>query len=241
MHKAYNRGFDLVKDVDLSAGERAFREIRRRIVSLDFKPNQPIGELFLAEELSMSRTPIREALTRLSGEGLVDFRARAGTVVAPIRFEAVRSAQYVREKLELAIIEEAAQTQSNRAVFNIRQAIEEQRFAILEGDKALFFAADERMHRCFSEMVGRSGVWGIISDSKKHMDRLRRLSLEDIDLDVLLKDHQGILAAIEAGNATDACAIMKAHLRRATEDVDRLSEQYSEYFEQTARVEAAGQ
>lgn len=229
------------KVVDLPAAERAYREIRRQIVSLDLKPNQAIREIFLAKELDVSRTPIREALTRLSSEGLVDFRARAGTIVAPIRIEAVRSAQYVRENLELAIIEEATQTQSNRAIFNIRQTIEEQRFAILEGDVALFFVADEQMHRCFSDMVGRSGVWEIISDSKKHMDRLRRLSLEDIDLNVLLEDHQGILAAIEAGNGVKARSIMKAHLRRATGDVDRLSERYSEYFEETRLVEAAAQ
>lgn len=221
----------MAKNSEIPAGERAYHEIRGRIVSLDLKPNQAIGELFLAEDLCMSRTPIREALTRLSGEGLVDFRARAGTIVAPIRLEAVRAAQYVREKLELAIIEEATQTQSNRAIFNIRQAIEEQRFAISEGDTALFFEADEQMHRSFSQMIGRGGVWKIISESKKHMDRLRRLSLEGTDLGVLLKDHQDILAAVEGGNATDARTVMKVHLRRAMEDVDRLSERHSEYFD----------
>ena len=92
--------FGLINIAEIPAGERAYREIRRRIVSLDLKPNQAIGELFLADDLSMSRTPVREALTRLSGEGLIDFRSRAGTIVAPIRLEAVRSAQYVREKLE---------------------------------------------------------------------------------------------------------------------------------------------
>lgn len=225
--------------VEIPAGERAYRELRRRIVSLDLKPNQAIGEVFLADDLSMSRTPIREALTRLSGEGLVDFRARAGTIVAPIRLEAVRTAQYVREKLELAIIEEAAQTSSNRAIFNIRQAIEEQRFSIQEGDAALFFSADERMHRCFSEMVGRSAVWTIISEAKRHMDRLRRLSLQDTDLNQLLGDHENILAAVEGGNVSEARDNMKLHLGRVMEDIDRLSTQHSEYFSQPENSDTA--
>lgn len=230
IHERFSKEARLADVVEIPAGERAYREIRRRIVSLELKPNQPIGEVFLADELRMSRTPVREALTRLSGEGLVDFRARAGTIVSPIRLEAVRTAQYVREKLELAIVEEAALTQSNRAIFNIRQTIEEQRFSIAEGDMALFFSADERMHRCFSEMVGRGPVWTIISEAKRHMDRLRRLSLQDTDLNQLLIDHENILAAIEGGNAADARSVLKVHLGRVMEDIDRLSSQYKNYF-----------
>jgi DNA-binding GntR family transcriptional regulator len=221
----------LVNISEISAGERAYREIRRRIVSLILKPNQAIGELFLADDLSMSRTPVREALTRLSGEGLIDFRSRAGTIVAPIRFEAVRSAQYVREKLELAIIEEAVQKQSARATFHIRQAIEAQRFAISEGDTGLFFASDERMHRLFSEVAGRLAVWAVISEAKKHMDRVRLLSLEDTDLSLLLDDHEKILVAFTDGDGGKARTVMTTHLRRVMEDLDRLAEQHNEFFE----------
>ena len=203
---------------EISAGESAYREIRNRIVSLDLKPNQTIGETYLADELGMSRTPIREALTRLSSEGLIDFRSRAGTIVSPIRFDAVISAQYVREK-------------SKRAVFNIRQAIDEQQFAILEGDTAGFFVADERMHRHFSEMTDRVAVWSVISEAKKHMDRVRRLSLQKIDLNVLLSDHLLILEAIENHDVDAARSIVTTHLRRVMHDLDNLAEQHSDYFE----------
>ncbi|WP_443630903.1 GntR family transcriptional regulator [Candidatus Njordibacter sp. Uisw_056] len=216
---------------EISAGESAYREIRNRIVSLDLKPNQTIGETYLADELGMSRTPIREALTRLSSEGLIDFRSRAGTIVSPIRFDAVISAQYVREKLELAIIEEAVKVKSKRAVFNIRQAIDEQQFAILEGDTAGFFVADERMHRHFSEMTDRVAVWSVISEAKKHMDRVRRLSLQKIDLNVLLSDHLLILEAIENHDVDAARSIVTTHLRRVMHDLDNLAEQHSDYFE----------
>ena len=222
---------------EIAAGERAYREIRRRIVSLDLKPNRAIGEVFLAGELGMSRTPVREALMRLSIEGLVDFRARAGTIVAPIRLEAVRMAQYVREKLELAIIEEATQVNSRSALFHIRQFIDEQRFAISENDLSMFFSADERMHQQFSKMVGRDAVWAYISEAKKHMDRIRRLSLEDIDLDLLLDDHEKLLLAVTEGDEVRARAVMTEHLRRAMGDIDRLAAQNSSYFEFTKEDE----
>ena len=235
-----NNGTKRLADIsEISAAERAYREIRNRIVSLELKPNKAISETFLSGELNMSRTPVREALTRLSGEGLVDFRARAGTIVSPIRLEAVRTAQFVREKLELSIIQEAARNHSSHALFNIRQTIEQQRFAISEGDIALFFSADEQMHRHFSEMVGRAAVWAHISEAKKHMDRVRRLSLEDIDLEILLDDHEKILAAITDGDETNAQAVMMIHLRRAMDSIDNLIKQNNAYFEPEKNDRAA--
>ncbi|MFV0410791.1 MAG: GntR family transcriptional regulator [Paracoccus sp. (in: a-proteobacteria)] len=218
---------------DLSASERAYRTIRRRIVRLEFAPNQAIGETQLAGMLGVSRTPVREALTRLSAEGLVDFRSRAGTIVAPIRLGAVRSAQFVREKLEVAIIREAAQKDSRHLSFAVRQAIEEQRFAIEQGEIGRFFAADERMHQSFAEFVGRDAVWQVIAEAKKHMDRVRWLNLQSSDLTPLLEDHQGLLDAIEGREPDRAHETMERHLRRVMVNLDELAARHPDYFEQT--------
>ena len=165
---------------ELLAGERVYRTIRKKIVSMEFAPNEATAESHLAASMGVSRTPIREALSRLASEGLMDFRSRAGTIVAPIRIDAVCSAQFVREKLEVSIIEKAAEKDTERSRFKLRQAIEEQRFAIEQADIAMFFASDERMHQSFAKLAGRSHVWSVISDAKGYLDRLRLLSLEII-------------------------------------------------------------
>ena len=231
-------GDETVRKVELSAGERAYREIRRRIVSLEMAPNTPASEVQLADYLKMSRTPVREALTRLSGEGLIDFRARAGTIVSPIRLQAVRTAQYVRETIELHILQEAAHSSNKRALFNINQSIEEQKFAISQSDIDHFFRADDKMHRSLCELAGREAVWHVLSDAKKHMDRVRRMSLRDIDLTVLLGDHLQILAAMTFRNELAACAVMKTHLRRVLSDLDRLVARNPEFFEIPDEAEA---
>lgn len=233
----------LVEVVELSASERAYRELRREIVSLELKPNQPIAETQLANVLGMSRTPVREALTRLATEGLVDFRSRAGTTVAPIRLEAVKSAHYVREKLELAVIRDAVHHSSPRAIFNIKQCIEEQRFAISDQDYAMFFDSDEEMHQQYCRMIGMTSVWSIIADSKKHMDRVRMLSLqttEATDLDVLLDDHTQIVEAVIEGDEQAAVTFMQCHLKRVILDLDTLVDQNQDYFEQRPAVGGDG-
>ena len=222
---------------ELSAAERAYRTIRRQIVSLELAPNAAIGESQLAEMLGVSRTPVREALTRLASEGLVDFRSRAGTIIAPIRLEAVRAAQFVRERLEVAIVREAAARESPRLRFAVRQAIEEQKFAIANGDFALFFASDERMHQSFAEMADKPAVWPVIAEAKKHMDRLRWLSRSSADLNVLVGDHIRLLAAIEAEDAETAEAAMELHLRRVMAQLRQLQERHPDYFETTDAVE----
>ncbi len=224
--------------IELSAGERAYREIRRRIVSLEMAPSTPASEVQLADFLKMSRTPVREALTRLSSEGLVDFRARAGTIVSPIRLEAVRTAQFVRESLELRVLQEAVRSSNQQALFNISQSIEEQKFAISQSDIDYFFRTDDKMHRALCSLAGREAVWFVVSDAKKHMDRVRRMSLRDADLSVLLDDHLQIVAAVTFGNESSACEIMRTHLRRVMSDLDRLVAKHPDYFELQEESEA---
>lgn len=219
------------RDVKISAAEYCYRELSRKIIRLELKPNEPIGEHALADLLGVSRTPVREALSRLGTEGLVDLRARAGVVIAPIRMEAVRTAQFVREHLELAILADAAQQSNRRALLGIRQAIEEQELAVAEDNPDLFFECDERMHSLYCNLAGRVGVWAFIADAKRHMDRVRRLSVQAGQLDQLVQDHQIILDAVTAGDVRAAQEVMRLHLRRVMSDLSELAKQFSAYFE----------
>lgn len=221
----------MARDAGISAAEHCYRTLSRKIVGLELKPNEPIGEQALAELLGVSRTPVREALSRLGAEGLVDLRARAGVIVSPIRMEAVRTAQFVRENLELAIVSEAARQSNRRVLLSIRQTIEEQELAVAEDNPDLFFECDERMHALFCSLAGRDGVWSFIADAKRHMDRVRRLSLQAGQLDQLVQDHQAMLDAVSSGDASRAHDVMRTHLRRVMFDLAELSRQFSSYFE----------
>lgn len=224
----------MTRDMKISAAEHCYRTLLRKIVKLELNPNEPIGEHAMAELLGVSRTPVREALSRLSSEGLVDIRSRAGVIVAPIRADAVRTAQFVREQLELAIVGEAARQSNRRILFGIRQAIEEQELAIDEDNPDLFFECDERMHALYCSLAGRDGVWSFISDAKKHMDRVRRLSIQTGQLHELVQDHRDVFEAVSEGQADRAQEVMKRHLRRVMMDLSELTRRFSSYFDPEA-------
>ena len=186
----------------------------------------------------MSRTPVREALTRLSSEGLVDFRAQAGTIVSPIRLQAVTTAQFVRESLELRVLQEAVRPSNQQALFDINQSIEEQKFAISQSYIDYFFRTDDKTHQALCSLAGREVVWLVVSDAKKHMDQVHRMSLRDAEMSVLLDDHLQIVAAVTFGNESAAREIMRTHLRRMMSDLDRLVVKHPDYFELQDETEA---
>jgi GntR family transcriptional regulator, rspAB operon transcriptional repressor len=226
-----NGAIVMTEKSQLSAAERCYRILSRKIVSLELKPNESVGEQALAELLGVSRTPIREALSRLSDEGLVDLRARSGGIVSPIRPDAVRDAQFVRENLEAAVIAEAAKRSNPRILLAIRQTIEEQELAISENNSSVFYLADERMHYLFCCLAGREGVWDFIADSKKHMDRVRRISIQNGHLDELLDDHHNLVDAVAAGKVAQAQELMRSHLSRVLLNIEEYANRFPQYFE----------
>ena len=86
--------------------------------------------------------------------------------VTDSQFDAVRSAQSGREKLEVFVIEEAADNDTKRFRFKLRQCIEERRFALAHAAIAMVSASDGRMHQSFAVMTGRSHVRPVIPDAK---------------------------------------------------------------------------
>lgn len=89
-----------------------FKELERRIVQLDLQPGQLINEKQLIEEFGVSRTPIREALLKLSEKGFVDMIPRVGTYVSQIDIKTIKYVYEVKKHLEALASELAAQRAS---------------------------------------------------------------------------------------------------------------------------------
>lgn len=86
-----------------------FNELKRRIVEMEYKPGDVINEKHLIEEFSVSRTPIREAILKLSQIGLLEIKPRIGTYVSQIDLASVKQAYEIKKNLEGLAAELAAQ------------------------------------------------------------------------------------------------------------------------------------
>ena len=79
--------------------------------------------------------------------------------------------------------------------------------------------------------------WSVISDAKRHLDRLRLLSLEEIELNLLLEEHSEPLDAIESHDPARARNVMERHLRRVMVQIEEPMANYPEYFEGSTDAE----
>src|SRR4051794_28645655 len=149
-----------------SARAQAYDRLREAIVTLRLKPGERIADGRLAQELGVSRTPVREAILQLADEGLVDVVPQHGTFVAPISLEAVREAQFVREALEVAALREVVERITDAELAELDASLTAQ--AEAEGDPARFYALDEAFHRRLMEISSFPGVWRIAARSRAH-------------------------------------------------------------------------
>jgi DNA-binding GntR family transcriptional regulator len=219
------------------------QDLHDRIVQGGLRPGEALSETRMAEQYGLSRTPVRQVVHRLVEEGLLRVVPQVGTYVAPIRLEAVRDSQFVREALETRAVALAAQAATPAAVARLRACLDAQAEAIAAGKQARFFAADEAMHRMLLEMAGRRGVWDLIASAKAQLDRVRHLSLEHGDWPALIfAQHLDLVDRVAARDAEGAAQVMQTHLRSVLLTVERIAAEHAAFFENEGPtpVRAAG-
>ncbi|WP_198663927.1 GntR family transcriptional regulator [Jiangella endophytica] len=210
--------------------DKVFEQLLEAVRSLRLLPGQPISETELARELGVSRTPVREAITRLAEAGLVDVVPQVGTTVSVISLAEVEEARFVRESLEVAAVKELVPLAPGDAA-DLRQVIAGQRQALDAGDPEGFFELDETLHARIFALSGYPGAWTTVKRSKVHLDRMRRLVLPDRPfVDGVLTEHVGIVDALESGDLVAAEERVRAHARRVPLLKAELKREFPGYF-----------
>ncbi|HEU5224051.1 MAG TPA: GntR family transcriptional regulator [Candidatus Lumbricidophila sp.] len=212
------------------ASDLAYTQLFDAIRDLRLPPGTTLSEPDLAEQLEVSRTPIREAVSRLVNNGLVSVKPKVGTVVDPIPMWAVTEAQFVRELLEVGAFKVVAGSH-DRDVSEMRRLIDEQRECQHDANIAGFFHADELMHEQLFVLSGNTSVWGSLRAMKVQLDRVRRLSLPDpARITSLIAEHEHIVDALEAGDIERGEYWLKLHIGRVRHDAPALRTAHPELF-----------
>lgn len=210
--------------------DRVYDELASAIRDLRIPPGASLSETDLAEQMHVSRTPLRDAITRLVETGLVTVVPQVGTRVELIRLRDVEQARFVRESLETAAFTAACE-KPTRDVSALRELLARQQRASQKHDLDAFFAADEALHEQIFELSGYPGAWQVMQPMKMHLDRLRWLSLPDpaTILD-LIGEHTAIVDALEAGDVEGGGAHIRAHARRAQATAPALRVKHPGFF-----------
>ena len=203
--------------VKLSLTDKAYNELKRRILDNELPPGTQLMESELAELLDISRTPAREAMMRLEVEGLVEVRARHGMKVKPISVADLNEIYALLTGLESTAVWQAAQLEHSEEVFDfLSRTVDKMDEVSADGDMKAWSSLNEEFHRRLVEMSGNQRLIQWVNLLLDQSFRVRMLVLNLCsDLPELNDDHVNVVSAIRNKNADEARRIHCMHIEKA--------------------------
>lgn len=197
--------------------EKAYQALKRMVLGNELGPGTQLLELEVAARLGMSRTPVREAMIRLSRDGLVEIRPRHGMRVLPISADDMREIYDVLTALEATAAELAARRRpADSELQPMEQAIRDMDAALAREDLEGWAEADDRFHAALLEVSGNRRLVDLVNlyRDQAHRARIATLKLRPKPVDSN-RDHTTVLQAIRAGDADTAYTMHRDHRRKS--------------------------
>ena len=205
--------------------------LHEAIVSLWFKPGQPLKERAIYQQLQISRTPVREAFLRLSEEEFLTILPQAGTYVSRICVRDLEESQFIRESLELGSVRWAVRNFTPELSNALEDLLEQQFKCVRQEDREQLWRLDEQFHKTIAEFKHTSQVWKITKNAKAHMDRAVRLAYPWIEQITTITDqHHGLVKLMQQGDVAGVEELMRKHLNMIYTFLDPMIERNPDYF-----------
>ncbi|WP_148253121.1 GntR family transcriptional regulator [Aidingimonas lacisalsi] len=193
--------------------EKVANYLREHIVMDHFQPGQRLPERSLADELQVSRTPMREALKILATEGLVEILPNKGAVVADVSPSDVKEKAYVLSILEQAAAELACQLATDQDISELQALHYEMKAAFLRRDRQNYFRINQEIHNRIVALSGNASLIEMHGYLSRQLYRVRYLSNQKTDKwTTAMTEHEAIMAALEARDASRMGSELRNHL-----------------------------
>ena len=193
--------------------ERAYSQLRDRIVTLQIAPGAPINEDALGREFEMGRTPVREAIQRLALENLVTVFPRRGTFASEINITDLAAISDVRVVLEGHAAYRAAERITPAQLVELEALLEELRSGGEGGDAEALMALDARVHRLVHRCAANPYLEQTLSRYFTLSLRIWHLVLERLPhLPARVHEHGDLLEAIRARDPERSRQILADHI-----------------------------
>ncbi|GLQ27750.1 GntR family transcriptional regulator [Sulfitobacter pacificus] len=197
---------------DLSQGETAYRKLHQAIRDGLFQPGDRLREADVAQRLSLSRTPVREALRKLEADGIVEHRARIGAVIRKLERTEVVELYEMRLVLERTAAEMAAKHASDAEIDELEEV--NNKIEVTVDDPATAAALNQDFHRCIYLATRNRFLLESARALNNALMLLGPTTLADAErIKTVCQQHKNIIDAIRAGDVEAAGASAEAHLQ----------------------------
>ncbi|MEV4470749.1 GntR family transcriptional regulator [Nonomuraea salmonea] len=187
-------------------------ELRRAITTGRLRPGAPIRQDALAEELQVSRVPLREALKTLQGEGLVTYEAHRGYFVETLSLDDLREVYRIRELLEEEAVRRAVARLTDADLARLEAAQDDVERAAAAGDVPAMAAANRVFHMTLFDCAGMPRLARLIRTLWDSTDAYRSMYYGEAgNRERVIKEHRATLDALRRRSADDAVATLDVH------------------------------
>lgn len=191
--------------------------LRKSILSGDYAPGQELSLTQVADELGISRTPVREAFQTLEHEGLLTLRMNKGAVVNNINEKFIRDHFEVRILLECKAVTLAIQRCRD---FDDMEKLQADAEAGGTRDEDAYNTYNQQFHVAIWQKADNARLFGLLTSSWNGPSISRSDLVHDHER-LSIREHRFILSSMQQGDEKQACAAMKAHLERSMNNVLR--------------------
>jgi DNA-binding GntR family transcriptional regulator len=207
------RRFNIERPKSLT--ETAVEALRDAIVNGEIGLGEQLSEATLAEGLGLSKTPVREALLKLQGEGLVTVLPRRGTVVFSLAPGELTQICELRLALESGALHLAAERNLDRLIDAWSAIVDLMRQTITQGDVSAYLRQDGAFHEALIDAAANvyfSDAYGLIA-AKVTTLRLK-LGRDDFHMKKSMQEHGQLLDCVRNGELAKAHDILRRHIAR---------------------------
>ncbi|MTH95752.1 GntR family transcriptional regulator [Roseibium sp. RKSG952] len=207
-----------------TAKTAAYEDLRRAILTLERQPASALEESELCNRYGLSRTPLREVLQQLSGEGYVTLKR--GARVSDMTHLTLRDFFLAAPLIYSAVMRLAAQNAAPQQLAELKRAQEDFRLALRSGSVTERALTNDRFHRITGEMAGNSYLQAsldrlLIDHTRIAMTFFRPKSGAKADrLDLACQQHDDMIAAIETGDDDRAAELALEHWALSRDQIE---------------------
>lgn len=196
-----------------SMRDQVYALLRNLILTGDISPGELIDEKSIATQLGISRTPIREAVKRLSDEHLVDVVAQSATRASSLDPKSIEEAYLIRRALEMESAAQASQAMTQLHTDALANIIKNHMLAIENKEFSKAIDIDDEFHCYIAKINNLKRLWQTVEVSKAQLDRCRHILLPRIgQAQKTIEQHRVILRALNSADTRKARDSMQDHL-----------------------------
>lgn len=193
--------------------QRVYTQLREMILSGVLTSGSQIDERRLAEDLQVSRTPLREAISQLAKEGIIEYRPYRGNLVRTFTAKQVNDLYQVRKALEALAMRLAIPKLTQEHIEQIRQILDKMQYALDRGDVELYSESDQRFHNAIVRITANETLIESLERLGAQIQMVRFIANHDPDVvQRTAQERPQILAALETRDADRAAKLMEDHI-----------------------------